>query len=610
MELTFTSSDARRVCIKDASTFGLDKTNCKGFADLNCEQVRLACHTWLAICQDCGVREITLDTIKSNLVYAGLVPVVTAAGEVADLVLEGVHRGMDFSEVWLGHFEDRTYRLPWIVASEDIRYAHPAYEDCTKHILQALLYLERFTYDVGNLRLSFSIQRFKATNAGCRDYTFDWSRWPGQSVLDALRQGYREILRPDLWHYDIADAHFSSGSCAGGNKSLVSKLRALASFVPSAYHHPLTALPGGKNMGVKGKEKVQLYPNLIEVPKKLLSRRVIAPERVDIAFYGQAALEALRRVVDITCKDYINEHDQSINNTLACEGSLTGEWATIDMSAASDSITRSLFFAVLPAELHSLYQNFMSAYCVLPEGSLYRLWLTFTSGHPLTWLTEATWFLNIGRVGTSLAGVPDADKKVFAYGDDLIVPSEAYDTVCELLELLGHTVNRRKSYGSGIFRESCGGWYCGGHNVTPLFWPRRIVHSGKPEAIQAIAGLQHKACELGTFPYLDMCCRGILRQLDSRMSVSSPETVADDIWDPMIGEFDSSRAKHIHVDRIWVGDKPRRCEPLLEHYIYYQYLISGPRYDSELDRLLGTSTSRIQLLDAYAVETELRVSYR
>jgi hypothetical protein len=63
----------------------------------------------------------------------------------------------------------------------------------------------------------------------------------------------------------------------------------------------------------------------------------------------------------------------------------------------------------------------------------------------------------------SLAG------EVRVFGDDLIVPSDCGHLILGSLRYLGFKVNRNKTFGTGKFRESCGGEYYDGHDVTPVY---------------------------------------------------------------------------------------------------------------------------------------------
>jgi hypothetical protein len=62
------------------------------------------------------------------------------------------------------------------------------------------------------------------------------------------------------------------------------------------------------------------------------------------------------------------------------------------------------------------------------------------------------------------------------YGDDVIIETEKLEAYRKLTHFLGFTINMEKSFATGPFRESCGGDYFDGVNVTPTYLrtvPRR-----------------------------------------------------------------------------------------------------------------------------------------
>jgi len=58
---------------------------------------------------------------------------------------------------------------------------------------------------------------------------------------------------------------------------------------------------------------------------------------------------------------------------------------------------------------------------------------------------------------------------VCVYGDDIVIPVEAYDLLVEVLTHLGLLVNSKKSYKEGPFRESCGADYYRGFDIRPYY---------------------------------------------------------------------------------------------------------------------------------------------
>jgi len=78
---------------------------------------------------------------------------------------------------------------------------------------------------------------------------------------------------------------------------------------------------------------------------------------------------------------------------------------------------------------------------------------------------------------------------VRVYGDDIIVPVDTLVHVIRYLEAFGLKVNTDKTFGTGKFRESCGGDYYDGVDVTPVR-VRRILPASRgdvPEVIAAVS---------------------------------------------------------------------------------------------------------------------------
>lgn len=89
------------------------------------------------------------------------------------------------------------------------------------------------------------------------------------------------------------------------------------------------------------------------------------------------------------------------------------------------------------------------------------------------------------------------------YGDDIICDARVTSIVIELLHLLGFQVNTEKSFvGDHPYRESCGGHFYRGEDVTPLlFHKRQIKKRLSPDALASIIKLANQAVEYG-FRYL------------------------------------------------------------------------------------------------------------
>lgn len=157
----------------------------------------------------------------------------------------------------------------------------------------------------------------------------------------------------------------------------------------------------------------------------------------------------------------VDLRDQTKNRNLAKEAS-SGEkkLATVDLKSASDTISFGLVSRLLPMEwVEFLDQARSHRYY---DGKQWREFEKFSSmGNAFTFELETLIFWAISG---SIAGF----RRIAVYGDDIILPCEALDALLGCLSYCGFTANPQKTFGSGPFRESCGGDYYFGFDVTPF----------------------------------------------------------------------------------------------------------------------------------------------
>jgi hypothetical protein len=67
-----------------------------------------------------------------------------------------------------------------------------------------------------------------------------------------------------------------------------------------------------------------------------------------------------------------------------------------------------------------------------------------------------------------------ASRDVYVYGDDIVIPTQHVDYVCEYLESFGLRVNRNKSFANSHFRESCGADFFAGQAVKPVYFRQHL----------------------------------------------------------------------------------------------------------------------------------------
>jgi hypothetical protein len=93
-------------------------------------------------------------------------------------------------------------------------------------------------------------------------------------------------------------------------------------------------------------------------------------------------------------------------------------------------------------------------------------------GNGFTFELESLIFLTIGLAVCEYLGEDDAQVAIF--GDDLIIPSKCVTKLTHICTILGFTINTRKTFSTGNFRESCGAYYFMGVDVKPLFLKERL----------------------------------------------------------------------------------------------------------------------------------------
>lgn len=218
---------------------------------------------------------------------------------------------------------------------------------------------------------------------------------------------------------------------------------------------------------------------VVFVPKTQKTPRVIAMEPTHMQYVQQALM---RKLVPLLEKSRIGASqgftDQGPNRAKAREGSVSGAYATIDLSEASDRVLASLIDEALTPwpTVREAVMSSRSTRSELPSGRILDLRKFASMGSALCFPVEVMAFSAIIFTALRTAGGYPAKEalRVFAagevrvYGDDIIVPVYSVDYVEEFLETYGLRVNRSKSFSKGKFRESCGGDYFDGTDVTPV----------------------------------------------------------------------------------------------------------------------------------------------
>jgi len=196
------------------------------------------------------------------------------------------------------------------------------------------------------------------------------------------------------------------------------------------------------------------------VAKDALKDRGICIEPSINVFFQLAIGREIRRKLGKVGIDL--DDGQARHRQVARDASKTGALCTIDLSSASDTVSRNLVKYFLPDHWYQVLESLRSPFTKIDGRDCY-LEKFSSMGNGFTFELETLIFLGLSVVATEAAGVtPLIGENVLVFGDDIIAPSEASRGLLAILRYCGFTPNERKTFVTGVFRESCGGDFFNG----------------------------------------------------------------------------------------------------------------------------------------------------
>jgi len=304
--------------------------------------------------------------------------------------------------------------------------------------------LERFTSSFDELAIQQPLEM-----------SFLWSNWRfGPGASNGVKGSH------------AADKIWQDMTCTALCEPLVRKLRSSSPY--------FTARDGHK--GVSGTMQVE-GSKLTTVPKNEDTERTIAIEPSGNMCLQLAAgmyLEGALRHIGLDIR-----YQQQKNIAMAMRGSISGEVATLDLKSASDMISIDLVRALLPSSWFDLLIKLRSPVITVASdgkagnvGRQVELHMISTMGNGFTFplMTLILVALIYGYRCTRGGPVLFIDwSNTCVFGDDIIIPVHEYAGFVDVLTKAGLIVNNEKSYSEGAFRESCGGDFLNGVDITPFY---------------------------------------------------------------------------------------------------------------------------------------------
>lgn len=281
--------------------------------------------------------------------------------------------------------------------------------------------------------------------------------------IDAIKETFRGLFPNNP--FDIRPHHSNGATADGINNEMKLHTHRYIPKLHGVYgvNYSFNSLAHAKAARAAGQLSIANPPAKVTfVPKDSRGPRTICMEPHESMYFQKGKQVKIYDYIETPghpAYGRINFTNQEINRHLAYLGSLDGSLATIDMKDASDLVSWPLIQAICDPEWLVALTATRSAFVTLPDGTIRELKKFAPMGSALCFPIEAMLFYSIARVVT---------RDVWVYGDDIIVPAEVATQVMSLLESYGLVCNRDKSLTTGFFRESCGGDFFRGHNITPI----------------------------------------------------------------------------------------------------------------------------------------------
>lgn len=215
------------------------------------------------------------------------------------------------------------------------------------------------------------------------------------------------------------------------------------------------------------------------VPKTQSGPRLIAAEPTCHQWIQQGILRWLEAGISSSVlRQNLDLRDQEPSRAAALEASRSGLLTTVDLSSASDRLSCRLvefLFQVNRPLLDGLHASRTRALRAL-DGELVLLKKFASQGSAVIFPVQsivytilALWACGIASGKTEYHDIIQAGKQVRVFGDDIIVPKDAYPVLAGLLKTCLLKVNALKTHDSGFFRESCGMDAYANVDVTPAY---------------------------------------------------------------------------------------------------------------------------------------------
>lgn len=417
---------------------------------------------------------------------------------------------------------------------------------------------------------------------------YDPSEWSHRHGPGAISQSTKKGNKYDWYNWSsalesvfpIADTGYHSHSSW-----------ALSVSPKEAYQEPDPANSRLVSVLLKEDEIGVLTPyepmsRLITVPKTFKGPRLIAAEPSEQMFCQQNLWHYFdTRMRRSPLGHFVRFRDQTQNRDLALLGSVDGKLATVDLSAASDRVSCCVVgsaFRANPRLVEALRATRTRQVKML-DGSICQLKKFSTAGSACTFPVETMIFLAIAlashcfkhRIKPSVRTLSRLRGALTVYGDDMIVPIEDLDELKLFLKDLFFKVNVGKTFGTGLFRESCGVDAYAGQKVTPTYM--RTFDFDSPESLASIVATHNNFLTEGYKSVANyLACR-----IGSRVDRVAPGSTVFGLMNHSVPNILGRKLRwngDLQVVQVWHSQLQTRIDrtPTNDDSGIFQYLTENP----------------------------------
>ena len=406
---------------------------------------------------------------------------------------------------------------------------------------------------------------------------------PGRSV------GLKE--KPSLLYFKVGDSDQTAGS----------------EFVRSWYeisvlHNPLCEAAEMARKARHGRARVVTYGNLTFVPKSYSKRRIVITEP-SLSTYFQLGLgEVMGDVLETSFRIDLSTQAEK-NSELARIGSITGRYATADLTQCSDYISCWLVKYMFPpsvvrwVEILRTKEVRHRVDACGEATSPIRLHMCSTMGNGFTFPLQT---LLLSALVKSTLETLEIDDDWGVFGDDICLPTEAFDLLCKVLHACGLRVNQDKSFSRGLFRESCGTDWYDGVDVRGVYLKDYTSDQDLFSCYNRLAlwSAIHDVPLTGTLASILAMCTGIAPIIPpdedetAGIRVPMPVNLPDEsgvwdyaVWEPELSSFSTEPWQYITVGEAsglkpksfarWVNDLKKFCDGSFNEPALLKVLLAG-----------------------------------